>query len=234
MSTYRSEVKRRDLKRPTIGSKTTSKFNKWLAIGGLVGTSLFIPIAFLIGETRDGYSHLSQGISALSATGAPDAWAQTANFLIVGLLLMGLAVGLRRGMSEIRASFLASTLIAVFGLVVIMNGVFPADPVGAPETLVGTVHSLSAGLGFLAVIAAMFVLSSRFVEHEEWQNLSSLSRWFGIATIFLMVSYLMAQEGAVQAWHPWTGLLQRGMVAAVMVWLFLLALRLFQTSRGRE
>ena len=50
----------------------------------------------------------------------------------------------------------------------------------------------------------------------------------------LMVSYLMAQEGAVAAWNPWTGLLQRGMVAAVMGWLFLLAYRLFQiTGRSR-
>lgn len=207
-----------------------SNLNRWLAIGGMTGTFLFIPIAFLIGEMREDYSHLSQGISALSETGATDAWAQTANFVIVGMLLIGLAVGLQRGISEIRASFLGSTLIAAFGLAVIMNGVFPSDPVGAQDTLTGTVHSLSAGLGFLAVIAAMFVLSRPFLEHEEWQNLSSLSRWFGIATIFLMVSYLMAQEGAVPAWHPWIGLLQRGMVAAVMAWLFLLALRLFQTS----
>ena len=46
-----------------------------------------------------------------------------------------------------------------------------------------------------------------------------------------MVTYLMAQEGAVAAWEPWTGLLQRGMGATVVLWLFLLALRLFQTSQ---
>ena len=217
----------------TRESKVTLKLTKWLAIGGMTGTVLFIPIAFLIGETREGYSHLSQGISALSETGAPEARAQTVNFIIVGLLLIGLAVGLQRGIGEVRGSVLGPALIAAFGLLaLIMNGVFPADPVGAPETSAGTVHSLTAGLGFIAVIVSMFVLPRRFQEHKEWRNLSSISRWFGIASIILMVSYLMAQEGAVQAWQPWTGLFQRGMGAAVMVWLFLLALRLFQTSRG--
>ncbi len=211
----------------------SSKLNRWLAMGGMTGTFLFIPIAYLIGEMREDYSHLAQGISALSATGAPEAWAQTANFVIVGMLVIGLAVGLQRGIGEARDSFLGPALIAAFGLAVFMNGVFPADPAGAPETATGTVHSLSAGLGFIAVIAAMFVLSSRFPEHKEWQNLSSLSRWFGLATIFLMVSYLMAQEGVIRAWQPWTGLLQRGMAAAVMAWLFLLALRLFQIEMAR-
>lgn len=207
-----------------------SKLNRWLAMGGMTGTFLFIPAAFLIGEMREDYSHLSQGISALSATGAPHAWAQTANFIIVGMLVIGLAVGLQRGIGEARGSFLSPALIAVFGLAIIINGVFPADPVGAPESPTGTIHSLTAGLGFLAVIAAMFILSRQFLKREAWKNLGSLSRWFGMATIFLMVSYLMAQEGAVQAWQPWTGLLQRGMAAAVMAWLFILALRLFQTS----
>ncbi len=217
----------------TKNSKVRSWPIRWLAIGGMAGTALFIPTAFLIGEMRAGYSHLSQGISALSETGAPGAWAQTSNFIIVGLLLIGLAAGLLGGIGEGRGSVLGPALIGAFGLLaLVLNGVFPADPVGAPETLTGTAHSLTAGLGFVAVIASMFVLPRRFREHEEWKNLSSLSRRFGIGSIILMVSYLMAQEGAVQAWQPWTGLLQRGMGGAVMLWLFLLALRLFQTSKG--
>lgn len=205
---------------------------RWLALGGMVGTLLFLPIAFVIGETREGYSHLAHRISALSQTGAPEPWAQTINFIVVGILVIGLAIGLRRKMSEGRASRLGPALIAAFGLAVLLNGVFPADPPNGPETLAGTLHSVTAGLGFLGVIAAMFLLSRRFVEDEAWQHLVSLSRLFGVATIVLMVSYLMAQEGAVEAWNPWTGLLQRGMGAAVMAWLFLLALRLFQTSGG--
>lgn len=212
--------------------KGGGRLNRWLALGGMVGTLLFLPIAFLIGETRDGYSHLAHRISALSQTGAPEPWAQTINFIVLGILVIGLAIGLRREMSEGRASRLGPALIAAFGLAVLLNGVFPADPLDATDTIAGTLHSVTAGLGFLGVIAAMFLLSRRFVEDEEWQHLASLSHLSGIATIVLMVSYLMAQEGAVEAWNPRTGLLQRGMGAVVMAWLFLLALRLFQTSGG--
>lgn len=203
---------------------------RWLALGGIAGTALFIPIAFLIGETRDGYSHVAQGISALSEAGAPQAWAQTTNFILVGLLLTGLAIGLHWGIGEGRGSVLGPALIAAFGLVaLVLNGVFPADPVGAADTRVGTIHSRTAGLGFVAVITSMFVLPGRLVDHREWEDLASWSRWFGVASILLMVTYLMAQEGAIPAWHPWTGLLQRAMGATVMLWLFLLALRLYQT-----
>jgi hypothetical membrane protein len=213
-----------------------SRLNRRLALGGMVGTLSFLPVAFLIGESRDGYSHLAHRVSALSQTGAPEPWAQTINFIVAGILVMGLAIGLRREMSEGRAARIGPALIAAFGLAIFLNGVFPADPLQAPDTLAGTLHSTTAGLGFLGVIAAMFLLSGRFAEGEEWQHLASLSRLAGVATIVLMVSYLMAQEGAVAAWNPWTGLLQRGMVAVVMAWLFLLALRLFQTSgrRGSE
>ena len=207
--------------------------NAWLALGGMVGTLLFIPVAFLIGEVQGDYSHMAEGISALSETGAADAWAQTANFIIVGLLVFGLAVGLHRGIGEGNGSMWGPALIGAFGLgALVMNGLFPSDPVGAPETAVGTVHSVSAGLGFVAVIAAMFVLPRRLRKHEAWKTLASSSPLFGIASIVLMVSYLMADEGAIEAWQPWTGLLQRGMGAAVLAWLFLLALRLFRTSAG--
>lgn len=212
--------------------KGGSRLNRWLALGGMIGTLLFLPIAFLIGETRDGYSHLAHRVSALAQSGAPEPWAQTINFIVLGILVIGLAIGLRREWGEGKASRLGPALIGAFGLAVLLNGVFPADPLDAPDTLAGTLHSTTAGLGFLGVIAAMFLLSRRFAEDEEWQHLASLSRLSGVATIVLMVSYLMAQEGAVEAWNPWTGLLQRGMVAAVMAWLFLLALRLLQISGG--
>ena len=212
--------------------KVLSRLTKWLAIGGMAGSLLFIPIAFLIGEMRDGYSHIAQGISALSEAGVPDAWAQAGNFIIVGVLLIGLAVGLQRGIGAGNGSVLGPALIGTFGLLaLVLNGVFPADPVGAPETSIGTAHSLTAGLGFIAVIVSMFILPGEFREHVDWQNLAALSRWFGLVSIVLMVSYLFAQEGVVQAWQPWTGLLQRGMGAVVLLWLFLLAQRLYRTSR---
>jgi hypothetical protein len=216
----------------TKEGKVSFMLTKWLAIGGMAGSLLFIPTAFLIGMTRGSYSHIAQGISALSETGAPDAWAQTGNFIVVGFLLIGLAVGLQHGIGAGNGSVLGPALIATFGLLaLVLNGVFPADPVGAPETSVGTAHSLTAGLGFIAVIVSMFILPGRFREQAEWQNLAALSHWFGLVSIVLMVTFLMAQEGAVQVWQPWTGLLQRGMGAAVLLWLFLLALRLYRTSR---
>ncbi len=213
----------------------SNTINQWLALGGILGSILFIPVAFLIGESREGYSHLSQGISVLSESGAPHAWAQTGNFIVTGLLIVGLSVGLHRGIGRGSGSIVGPILISAFGtLALILNAIFPADPIGVPETISGTIHSLGAGIGFLSVIAAMFILPRRLKEHKDWRMLRKMSPVFGIASSVLMLSYLFAQEGVVQVWHPWTGLLQRAMGGTVMLWLFLLALQLLKSSRSGE
>lgn len=202
-----------------------------LAIGGMAGTLLFLPVAFILGEARDGYSHLFQGISALSESGAPDAWAQTANFVVVGLLIAGLSIGLHKGIGERRGSIVGPALIGAFGLLaLVMNGIFPADPVGAPETTVGTVHSTTAGFGFIFVIASMFILPRRLKGQDQWGAIASISPVFGVVTIVSMVTYLVAQESPLSILHPWTGLLQRLMAGAVFLWLFLLSVTLYRTA----
>jgi hypothetical membrane protein len=201
---------------------------KWLALGGMAGTLAFIPIAFLIGETTIGYSHIAQGISALSESGAPHPWSQTANFIVVGILIIGLAISLHKWVDRGEGSSLGPVFIGLFGfLALFLNGLFPEDPVGEPQTTNGVIHSTSAGLGFIFVITAMFVLPKRFRSSKNWQRLATPSLIFGAASIIFMVVYLMAQEGAVEAWHPFTGFLQRLMAGTVMLWLFLLAARLY-------
>ncbi len=205
--------------------------NRWFAVGGMVGSALFLVVAFIIGETRSGYSHVSQGISALSETGAPTPWAQSVNFIVLGLLTIGLAVGLHRGINHGAGSVLGPALIAAFGLLAaIGNGVFPADPANAPETAIGQVHSLTAGLGFMAVIVSAFVLPRRLRLDSRWRDLEAPSRWLGSGAAVLMVVFLLANEEVMLT--RWVGLLQRVFGATVLLWLFLLALRLFRVSLG--
>ncbi len=67
-----------------------------LAMGGMFGTVLIFALIFIIGATRDGYSLLTDEISQLSASGVPAAWAQATNFIVFGLIVIGLAFGLHR------------------------------------------------------------------------------------------------------------------------------------------
>ena len=200
------------------------------ALGGIIGTVLFFAFIIIIGATRDGYSFLTDEISQLSASGVPAAWAQTTNFIVFGLILIGLAFGLHRGITEGQGSKVGPILIGTFGLLATFgNGVFPTDRYGAPETTVGTLHSLTAGVGFIALIVAMFVLPRRLRQADAWSNLAGLSRWMGGAASILMLLHLFASE-TEGFLDDYVGLVQRIFAATVLTWLFVLALRLYQTS----
>lgn len=208
------------------GDRVVSLF----ALGGMVGTVLFFAFTFIIGATRHGYSFLTDEISQLSASGVPASWAQTINFIALGLILMGLAFGLHRGIADGQRSKVGPVLIGTFGLLAaVAAGAFPTDQYGAPETTTGTLHSLTAGIGFIALIVAMFVLPKRLRRTDAWSNLAGLSRWMGGVASILMLLYLFASE-TEGFLDDYVGLVQRIFAATVLTWLFLVALRLYQTS----
>lgn len=213
-------------------SDKTSKWVRWSSVGGMVGTVVFFLLILVIGVTRAGYSALSDEISQLGAAGVPGAWMQSTNFIAFGLVVMALAWGLDEGI-EGNGSRLGPILIGAFGfLAAVGNGVFPTDQYGAPETTVGSLHSLTAGLGFIALIVAMFVLPRRLRHHDGWADLAGVSRWMGLASTVLMVSYLVVSENEGLL-DGQVGLVQRIFAAIVLTWLLLLALRLFRVSTAR-
>ncbi len=198
----------------------------------MVGTVGFFVLILVIGSARDGYSAVSEEISQLGASGVPGAWMQSTNFIGFGLLVMVLAWGLDRGIGG-NGSQLGPILIGAFGLVAAVgNGVFPTDQYGAPETTVGSVHSVTAGLGFAAVIAAMFVMPGRLRLDERWADLSGWSRRMGLASAGLMVFFVVSSESEGFL-DGQVGLIQRVFAAGVLAWLFMLSLRLFRVSTSR-
>lgn len=232
--TYREEMARGASQEVATDKTDDEGVTWWLAAIAVFGIPLFFAFIFIIGATRSGYNLMSDEISQLSASGVPGAWAQTANFIVFGVISIGLAVGLHRGLTNGEGSVLGPVLVGAFGLLAaIGNGLFPTDRIGSPETTMGTLHSLTAGIGFLAVISAMFVLARRMRIDDDWSDLAGPSRLIGVSAAILMVLYLIAKEneGFLDG-H--VGLIQRLFAATVLTWLFLLALRLGRTSGTRS
>ncbi len=120
--------------------------------------------------TRDGFD-LSRHQWSLLANGT-GGWIQITNFIASGLMLLAMAVGVRRALGHGRGAKWAPRLIGVFGLSLITAAVFRADPAlgfpaGTPEgaasvSVNGVVHFAAAGIGFACVAAACFVLARRY------------------------------------------------------------------------
>ncbi len=169
-------------------TQQSSLFTNLLLSGGVIGPLLFIVVFLIEGATRPGYSAWRTDVSYLALSN--QGWEQIANFLICGTLCIAFAVGLRRIWRTGRGSVWGPLLIGLFGLGLLVAGVFVIDPgegypLGAPtsgslQTWHGWIHGISGLLLFNVVLpAACFVLSRRFVadpQSRRWARYSWMTR----------------------------------------------------------
>jgi hypothetical membrane protein len=134
-----------------------------LGYGPLAGT-VFVGSVFIQGLTRRGFS-IPHDDASLLANG-PLGWIQVVTFLVAGAMTIAAAVGVRRALP----SRWAAWLIGLYGSGLMAAGVFRADPAGgfgpgAPTGKAthiswhGDGHLIAASIGFIAIIAACFVVA---------------------------------------------------------------------------
>lgn len=174
---------------------TPTKSTRALLTYGVVAGPLFIIVAFLQAFTRPGFELQRHPLSLLSLGDL--GWIQIANFVVAGVLFVASAVGMRRVLYPGRGATWGPLLIGVFGVGLIAGGVFVADPAfgfppgtpeGAPDRLSwhGLLHAFAPIVGFNALIAACFVLASRFaaLRQRGWAWYSAVT---GVAVLVLSV-----------------------------------------------
>jgi uncharacterized protein DUF998 len=152
-------------RRPTDGLP-----RRLLACGVLAGP-FYVVVVLAQGLTRHGFD-LTRHDASLLSNGSLG-WIQISNFLVTGALVIAFAVGLGRALEAGRGAVWAPRFIAGYGLGLIGGGIFIADPMngfppGAPAghpatiTVHGLLHLVAAGLGFLCLVVACFIMARRF------------------------------------------------------------------------
>ena len=218
-----------------------SLLTKILISGGIVGPLLFI-VAFLIeGATRAGYNAWRTDVSYLALSN--QGWEQIANFLVCGSLCIAFAVGLRCVWRTGKASVWGPLLIGLFGLGLLVAGVFVADPVGGyppgapangtPQTWHGWVHGINALLFFNVVLpAACFVLSRRFAADPQTRRWATYSWMTGvlILVISIPISTFILPFAEYAGLPVGDGFLQRIEIIIGWVWVALTALHLLREA----
>ncbi|WP_433295506.1 DUF998 domain-containing protein [Actinoplanes sp. CA-030573] len=184
---------------------TRQRFLLWC---GVVGGPLFIAVFLVNDRIRAGYDPVRDFVSeaAIGAGGG----LQIANFLVTGALAVAFGVAARRAVSP-----WTGALIAVFGLGLMVAGVFVSDP--APyvtaRTAHGIIHDVASAFVFGSLTAAAFV-AARWRPAARW-------RWY-CRLVGVAVPVLFVLAGGVQAA---TGVFQRLAIAIGFTWLSVLALR---------
>lgn len=140
-----------------------------LLLGGVLGAVLFVLVFTALGATRAQYDTVRHFISILSL--GPGGWAQIANFIVGGVLIVGLGVGLGRRWRDGPGARWVPRAIALTGVGLIWCGVFIPDPSlgyppGTPDEMItpltwhGALHYAGA-TAILVALSAAVLLSIR-------------------------------------------------------------------------
>ena len=212
-----------------------------LVAAGLIGPPLFVAVFLIEGATRPGYSAWRNFVSQL-ATG-DWGWIQVVNFLVYGLLVLGFAVGLRRALGSGRASIAAPVLLGVYGLALLVAGVFVTDPalgypMGAPpiHTTHGLIHGLAGLAAFGLLAAACFVMAWRFAGDAASRSWALYSLFTGLLVVacFILsnVFSVLDMQGALP--NAPTGFVQRIAIIGGWAWIAVLAVHLVRNEKTQE
>jgi hypothetical membrane protein len=204
---------------------------RFLIACGAIGPLLFILVFLIEGVTRPNYNAWHNFVSDLSI--GQQGWEQIGNFLVCGAFMLCFAVGLRRILRPGKGSVWGPILFGLFGLALIVVGLFVTDPLGGPSTVHGTVHNYVTLLVFVSLIAACFVLARRFAGDPAWRGWAPYSAITGVlvALFFIAtnVAALLEQNGTLQG--ALVGLLQRTAIIIGWGWVALVAFRLLLKAR---
>jgi hypothetical protein len=201
---------------------------------GVIAGPVYVAVSLALALTRPGFE-LNRHAWSLLENGSLG-WVQITNFVVVGLMTVAAAVGLRRALRDRpgRAGTWAPLLVAVYGAGLVAAGVFRADPaegfpIGTPEAAPiswhGTLHFVSGAIGFGCLIAACFVLGARFAADGQ-RGLAWFSRVTGVL-------FLAGFAGIASGSHGPTTLAFAASVVIVWAWLSTASVRLYRVA-GRS
>ena len=131
-----------------------------------------------------------------------------------------LALSLFRSSALTNLSRVAILLLCLASSGMVVMAIFPGDAqaLNPPATRTGVVHWTAAGISFLSIMIAAFLLSSFFKTGERLQRFQRPCFLLALAMVGALLLY------GILALVGWIGIGQRIYLAVCLLWLLVLAL----------
>jgi hypothetical protein len=111
----------------------------------------------------------------------------------------------------------------------LLIGAFRTDPVGAARTIEGRIHGLTASAAFWIFPAAILVIAPSIKNDPAWRNIFRYTIVTAILAIVLVITL-----GVLPDETKWFGLLERILVANMIIWVEVAAIKLLLLSLKRR
>lgn len=197
-----------------------------LALAGIVGPFILVVGDLSAAIFSQNYNLVSDSISSLALT--PIGWLQTLGFLAMGLLVEIFVAGLLFNIKGVRGFRISIGLLVFFGFGLLIIGAFHTDPVGAAETIEGTIHSVTAGIVFWLFPVTVLLLAPSLRSDPNWKSIFVYNTVAGVFALALAIGLIFMQDQT-----RWFGLYERIIVLNMVVWVEVAAVKLLCRSFGR-
>jgi hypothetical protein len=200
---------------------------KVLLICGILYFPLYLAGHILAGMQLEGYSHIDQQVSELSAIGASTRPMLTAFLPIYLVLAVAFGMGVWGAAGKKRSLRVAAIALVAFGVIGFVGWLAPMNPPGAERSATDIAH--------LVFIFATVLSMMLFVGFGSGAD----GRWFRIYSIVTILVTLVAgawtgsQASKIGAGvpTPWLGAIERVSVYSPLLWMLVLAVVLLRAQQ---
>jgi len=202
---------------------------------GVVAGPMYVTVTMAQALTRDGFDLKQHRFSWL--TTGDLGWIHQSNMLLVGVLTVLFAVGVRQVMRTGRGAVWGPRLLGLFGVAYIIGGLLRADPVAGfppgttPEmvhtTWHGAVQNASRGASTILLISASLVIATWFAAEGRrgWA-------WF-YGTAFPVVLVALTAVGFVAIGH-YRSAFALAILATPWILVTAMAIHLYRREANRD
>jgi hypothetical protein len=197
-----------------------------LAIAGILGPLLLTGGDLYAGLSTPDYNMVRHSISSLALS--PIGWLQTIGFLALGLLVEIFTAGLLFNVKKARWFLPGIAALIFFGFGMLVIGAFATDIVKDANTIEGTIHGTATAISFSLFPVALFLLSLSFKKDPDWRHLYKYTIVTCILAVLLGITLQFFEDGV-----NYFGLVERILVANMIIWVEVMAINLFRLSLKR-
>jgi hypothetical membrane protein len=192
---------------------------------GIVGPIIYAIVVSFLGLLWPGYNPITQYMSELGAVDAPHALIMNVlGFQLLGIFMILYGFGLYHGISKGWNSEIGVALILVAGASFVAVGFFPCDPGCVNVTPTGIGHVVTTMIHAITMPFGILAISLHLKKDSHWHSYWRFSLAIVVSTIFLSPLPML------QFFDPWAGLLQRLGMALPLLWIEVMAIRLWRLS----
>jgi len=208
------------------------KVAKQFSILGMIAVIAYIAHVVIGGFLWNGYNHITQPISDLTASGAPDKILLSIFTYIYSIasILFAISLIIYYNKSESKAVKAGTFLLLAIQIISLLYGFFPEDLPGSTMTINGIMHIVITILLVPLAIIAPIIIGIGFKKTKEPNGLGSYSIITGII-IFVSGG---ASVITIANKLPYLGIIERLNIGALLIWMFVLAITVFSSKEIRN